>query len=94
MSEMITIREHWERPTPEHPNGSHFLRIGERFAEATGRFVELLDPEAQNLAQMGKHAGPLNFWYGKKRSEETRKKISEAHLRFHRDKNAVGKANS
>lgn len=52
----IFIRETWERPTAEHPNGSHLQQIGDQFLTATGRF-EILRLKARSLM----HHGDLRF---------------------------------
>lgn len=43
MSDTITIRETWERPTVEYPMGSYLFRVGSRFIKTTGRFEGLAD---------------------------------------------------
>jgi hypothetical protein len=47
-SATVTIRETFERPSSEYPQGSYLFRVGSRFVLATGRFeglAEELDPE-------------------------------------------------
>jgi hypothetical protein len=43
MNDRITIRETFERPTPEYPEGSYLFRFGSRFIKSTGRFEGLAD---------------------------------------------------
>ena len=54
MSDTLTVRETFERPSAEYPQGSYLFRVGGRFIQATGRFSELaaqLDPEGWRFAQ-------------------------------------------
>jgi hypothetical protein len=43
VSDTITVRETYERPTVEYPMGSYLFRVGSRFIKSTGRFEGLAD---------------------------------------------------
>lgn len=53
MADTITIREHFEAPSAEYPEGSYFFRVGSKFIKATGRFAEILcEPDEYNWLRL------------------------------------------